>query len=219
MARITIGDTSYSACKSGGDTKSITLSHDVAATSNILIAIAHISQDSARNYTMTWNGDAMTKLSDAPTSAENQVEMFYILNPDTGTHNIVATSGSESSNVIISSIDAFVPRGCPLMNSDNATGTTDPTDTVSTLGMAEALVVAGVCHGTDSARSPSDSQTEFVDASMAVGGTDARAVAGYIITSRVSSQTMGWTGDNNYWSQITFAVGYKNGGGLILLHL
>ena len=214
---ITIGDTSVSAVKSGADTESITLSQAVAAASNLLVVMVIYQQDSARNSTVAFNGDAMTKLVDVSNdaTAANQVELFYLRSTDTGTHNIVVSCGSQSSNVVVAAIDAFIPSNSQFIDSDSATGTTDPALAVPCKG-TESLIIAGVSHASDSARTPSNSQTEICDVSMAVGGTQGRGVAGYKVVSGATSQAMNWAGTNGAWVEAGASFSYEYGGGFLI---
>lgn len=217
MGAIIIGDTSTSPNYFGGETTSITLAQAVAATSNLLVVMVIYQQDTARNSTVAFNGDAMTKLVDVSNDAtsQNQVELFYLKNPDTGTHNIVVTSGSQSSNVVVTAIDAFIPSNSQLIDSDSASGTTDPALAVPCKG-TESLIVAGVSHVSNTARTPDNGQTEICDLAMAEGSLQGRAVAGYKVVSGATSQAMNWSGTNGAWVEAGASFSYEYGGGFLI---
>jgi len=71
----------------------MTFSHTVGTGENKILLYAENGHASMPINTVSWNGDAMTSL--ISTSSQGVItKIWYILNPDEGTHNLVATSAN-----------------------------------------------------------------------------------------------------------------------------
>jgi len=83
-----------------GNPASITWSHVITGANNILVVSGYYtgSGSGCTNWTgITYNGDALTKLSYVDMQAGACAIVWYLVNPDTGTHDLVATESSASN--------------------------------------------------------------------------------------------------------------------------
>lgn len=96
----------YDAVSSGelvpGDSP-LTISHICSGTNKLLlVAVSHYAAASSVITGITYNGVALTKLSEAPYNTDLAIDQIWgLLNPDTGTHNIVI---SFSTNTYIRAV-------------------------------------------------------------------------------------------------------------------
>jgi hypothetical protein len=87
------GAIAQDAVSSGGGAGNavITVSHTVSGANTVLFVMA--AQDASSTITMTgtYNGDALTSVRREVRTGSQCQELFYIINPDPGTHDIVIT--------------------------------------------------------------------------------------------------------------------------------
>lgn len=72
----------------------MTFSHTIADNGNMILFYIEIGHISMPVTGVTWNGDAMTSLINYDGSNGGYTRIWYLINPDVGTHNIVATSAN-----------------------------------------------------------------------------------------------------------------------------
>lgn len=127
----------------GGGTVDLTL----GASATILVASVYYNSAGAVTPTATWNGDAMTSLGAVDLQDEEgagsglQNWLFYILNPDTGTHTLSITdSASRPLGFSAASYSGVDSVGTPSLIGSTTAGTLTHTITTGTGGW---LVMGG----------------------------------------------------------------------------
>lgn len=111
-------------------------------------------------------------------------EVWYLHNPTTGTHNVVATYPVSMGGIYgaISSWSGVKTSGQPdATSSSTADWTADPTNKTITTVADNSLVIDAWATGTGSSTGPSGGQTRL--------GTDNSS---YKVAGTAGSQTMGW---------------------------
>ena len=165
----------------------VTWNHTVAAGDNrILIVVWTDDQSDATVSGITYNSVALTK---AVTGAQDQTitEIWYLLNPATGSNEISISLNSSSDNYSAGAVDFHgVKQQAPTATAnDNDTSTATisvsltPTDNNS-------LIVDGVCGNNGSTTTPGASQVEFFDAA---GGSDFGAGSYKVLSGGGGSST------------------------------
>lgn len=188
---------------------SLTWSHTVGANANRFLVVGVSTFTNAplptqRVTGVTYNGTPMTRIAtQLATDNQSAIEMFQLLNPPSGTANVVvsltAVNYAVGGSASFSNVNQSTPTGAPQTNSGN--GTTLPNVTVAS--SASEMVIDTV--GTSPAGgflAPSASQTErwngspFFSNSFSVG-------AGSTRTGAAPSVTMTWLMS----SQAPWAIG------------
>lgn len=121
----------------------LTVSHTVAAsTSGILFACIFIENTSGITGTPTYNGDNMTLIDTYQTASEG-VFLYYIANPDSGTHDISVTRASTSNKMDVIGVSyTGVTLTSPIDQSNKSTSDTDLTFDVTTTAANEWAILA-----------------------------------------------------------------------------
>ncbi len=188
---------------------SLTWSHTVGANTNRFLVVGvstftNTPVPAQRVTGVTYNGTPMTRIAtQLATDNQSAIEMFQLLNPPSGTANVVvsltAVNYAVGGSASFSNVNQSTPTGSPQTNSGN--GTTLPNVTVTS--SASDMVIDTV--GTSPAGgflAPSASQTErwngspFFSNSFSVG-------AGSTRTGAAPSVTMTWLMSN----QVPWAIG------------
>lgn len=130
--------TSYGNNGAGG-TSSITLSHTCASGASILVVCLAANSSTDIFTGVTYNGVAMTRAIESDVRKAGAI--YYLVNPDSGTHNIVAS---------ISSSDGFGVGGISLTGAGAIIGNSGHNDgsggtvniTSATTGTAGGIIIA-----------------------------------------------------------------------------
>ncbi len=184
----------------------LTFAHTTAGTNRLLIVgvSININNNAAGAVSsVTWNGTALTLLGTNNDAANTRrVEMWYLLAPGTGTHNVVVnvTTGATNLGVVagattFTGVDQNVPLGS-FVSTDGAAGTASSADvpsvingmildTVATDG-TQTLTVAGPQNSQWNVRSSNTTGTGV----RGVGST--RSGAPSVPISETFSGTSNW---------------------------
>ncbi len=198
---ITIDDDSFAE----NELTSLSWSHTVASGANrILLVFFYYWRNGGQTISgITYNSVALTKLDSQLNGDAQQriLEIWYLLNPDTGTHTIAATgTGSAASKqggalsllgVLQSAPTSFKTSGDSNNCSVNVTGAT-----------GDLFVDGWGKSGTNASTTPGTGQTKFIGFSQSSNQTlDCSYKDG------TTSTTMSWTASNaNDWAQIAVRV-------------
>lgn len=113
----------------GGSGSGATWSHTVTGT-NTFLWVSTIGGIGTDNVTaVSYNGVSMTKVGSALTSGDRYSTGWYLINPATGTHNIVITGGAQSWGVGVSYTG--VEQSSPIDASNTFTFTSQTTGTTT----------------------------------------------------------------------------------------
>ena len=89
-------DNSADGGNNGGSTTSLTYSYTVGSGSNRLLVVNLIGDTSADDISsVTYAGTPMTLVGKVQAPSNNWQYLYYLLNPSSGSHNIVVTAGSQ----------------------------------------------------------------------------------------------------------------------------
>ena len=128
-------------------TSSHTQSLTVSGTDRVLI-VGTVSNGNAITG-VTYNSVAMTELdSNINFAGSLDHQIWYLIAPDTGTNNIVAsTSGSQNIFVTAASYTGVSQTGFPDNNNNNTVGSIDEYNTSLTPTVDDCWVVLAACGG------------------------------------------------------------------------
>jgi hypothetical protein len=127
------------------NTSSLTWSHTTSAGSDRILIVGVSSDQNDPVSTITYNGVNLTKLESEKYGFVNKVELWYLVNPSSGTHNVVVTLSSSSDGlgggaVTYTGVDQSTPVGTAVKNNGY---NLNPTVTVSSA--ADELVIDVLC--------------------------------------------------------------------------
>ncbi len=140
-------DNSADGGNNGGSTASLTYSYTVGSGSNRLLVVNLVGDTSADDISsVTYNGAPMTLLKKLQAPSNNWQYLYYLLNPSSGSHNIVVTAAS--SHYLISQAASWSDvsqSGQPdaLTTNTAPVGSTSTSTSLTTIASG-SLVVQGV---------------------------------------------------------------------------
>jgi len=143
-----IGNKTYANSSPGSNSYTVGHSQNVGAGSMLLVTIV---MSSSVNFSgCTYGGSAMTLvLNSFYSSLSQRVVSFYILNPSTGSNNVVASfTGNQWNNVSMSAI-SFTGAG-GIGNSKNKGGMTSPNSQSLTISENSVIVATGLSNTSQS---------------------------------------------------------------------
>lgn len=192
-----------------GTTNPHTLSYTCAATAKLLVVCLFVAGGTGRTGgNVTYNAKNMTDSGQGfvcyATSPEAGVEIWFMINPDTGAAHDISVPNTNGVNLQISA-SSWIPSlgGCAKDTSNKATGTTANPSLTLTVNQDGTLVISGLGSGyKDAPTAGSGYQiVNTYDAGAMVWG-DERALA-----IAASSATVAFTQSADDWGQI--AIGFK----------
>ncbi len=188
------------------NTASVTLSHTTGAGVDrlLLVGVSMRSGDQSVN-SVTYNGLALTRVGEQSNGAATRMEMWQLINPPSGTYNVVATLSASGRAVVGATTFSGVDQTEPLGPFVSTTGTSAaPSVTVSSA--AGEIVFDTVANAAgQTAMAPGAGQTERWDVDS--GGFNAQDVRGGASTEAgAASVTMSWTAGNDDWAIGAVAV-------------
>lgn len=155
---------------------------------------------------ITYNAVALTRVAQATASSGgDRAEIWRLLAPASGAHNLVVTNSSGNTADHAGTIAIFnttgqdaagTPEGTAATNSSSTTGTS--TGSLSIAGMASGdLVIACISNGAGAAITPSNTGgtglTEFYD--TGVGGEESE---GFRVSDACTAVSGSWTGATSW---------------------
>lgn len=189
---IAIGDN----CKAGcDDCGSLTTECTVSSCSD-QVMIASVSREETGDTepnSVTWNGDAMTKVVGDGYFGQGEIIQYYILNPDVGTHDLVATfDGGSSIDIVLGMVTLCNAKQQAAEASCSGGADINSCD-ITTQSTGAMLISSGgsVQNTTWAIDAGEDLDTEVYEKSPPSWGMD--SVMGYGDTQTAGSYTCGWT--------------------------
>lgn len=172
----------------------LTWSHSVGSgTDRYLVVAVATDDESITCSTITYNGDSMTEVLEQGAQGVHPC-IYYLANPDSGTHNIVATV-SASSDIAGGAISlAGVDQGAPD-DSDYNSVVRSPSITLTTGADNSWIVDVATSGNQNMTFSAGASQTDRVN--HIDSGTSRIAMSHKTIAS-AGSGTTSWTGNDDY---------------------
>ena len=140
-------DNSVDGGNNGGSTTSLTYSYTVGSGSNRLLVVNLIGDTSADDISsVTYAGTAMTLVGKVQAPSNNWQYLYYLLNPASGSNNVVITAGS--SHYLISEAASWYnvkQSAQPDASTTNTAAATSTSVTTSLTTVASgSLVVQGL---------------------------------------------------------------------------
>ncbi|MEW6043433.1 MAG: hypothetical protein AB1608_04150 [Thermoproteota archaeon] len=182
-----------------------TLSHTVAGTVKLLLVAVSIGDDTAVTN-ITYSNQSLTRIRfDEITTTDRRSELWYLVNPPSGTANVVVTL-DKNEQIVFGAISLTgVHQSNPIdahNGSTDATGTTEPSTSLTTT--VDNAFIVDVVSTVDGTMTPGASQTERWD--LAQG-----QLAGSASTEQATIQTsytMSWTNDGgtDQWAMSAAAL-------------
>jgi hypothetical protein len=181
------------------------LSHTVAGTNKLLIVGVSIGDDSAVS-TVTYSGQSLTLIRfDEVTTTDRRSELWYLVNPPSGTADVVVTL-DKNEQIVIGAISFTNVHQSGPINADN--GDTDLTDTthpsVSLTTTIDNALIVDVVSAVNGPMTPSAYQTERWDLNRGqlVGSGSTNQ------TTTANTYTMSWTNDGglDQWAMSAAAI-------------
>lgn len=170
-----------------------TLSHTVAAGTDILVVGAMVETAADVNLSATWNGGAMTKFVEEDACGGTVgATLFYLDSPTAGTHDVVISGGT------INSIRVFA-ADLDNKNITDSVGTTQsnflthvPSSSLTTDGTGDGVCFDVRAVNNTGGYTVDSGQTQIVNASSFTAGYT--ALASYRKYTAGNDCTMSWTG-------------------------
>lgn len=185
---------------SGTDVTSLTIAHTCTGSNLVLVVVATIQGNAATVTGITYNGVAMTLgKKGGPDADNNQVYLFYLANPATGTNNIVITYSGNASPVFgagISYTGANVSSPLGAIGSTNDS-VQNPSHSLTT-SFVNSFIVDGFVRETGTTTAPTASGTGHTLRQEAHDNSSLFSVhaAGDVSTTAATSYTFGWNTDS-----------------------
>ncbi|MFZ1756834.1 MAG: hypothetical protein WBO46_22360, partial [Caldilineaceae bacterium] len=183
-----------------GAVSSISLNHTTGAGSNRLMLVGiSIEQDEGGDADVTavsYGGQALTFVGEAPVSGEAHAQIWRLVNPASGTASVVASvSGAGSSDAFVVGVSTFtgVNQSAPLGTfATSNDGTTPATITVSAAANDLVFGVIALDDARSLTSSTSGGQSERWDVSNSQGSNDG-ITGGAATKPGAASVTLSWT--------------------------
>jgi len=189
------------ASTSATNAASVTWSHTVGSSANILI-VGLATEDTSSSVlnvsAITYNGVAMTAVSGAlgtaGSSTLDRAQLFYLLNPPTGAHTVAVTFGGAVNDVAAGSVSLSGVTGAPATAAANTATSGTAISASATVATAGSWLVDVVCSGASNATFTAGSgQTvrwsKAVSGNGGAGSTQAPSATGSIATSYTASSS------------------------------
>lgn len=211
-------DTSASATWAPAPAAAVSWSHTVGSGSDRLLLVAiHLRSDDETVSGITFNSVAMTFVAAVSYgSGALRTEIWQLVNPDTGSHGIVATlvgtvtSTGGGSSMSFSGVDQTTPIGNTNTGTQDAGGGTSITTSLTT-AQGNSWVVDAVTHRNDIDITAGGSQANVLEhnnGTSTIGGMSTRA------TTSAGSYSMSWSdGADHQWRHVLAEVRDAAGGG------
>lgn len=170
---------------------SVTFAHTVGANGQrLLIVCVSIAQSSGAVTSATFNGVAMTKaINKVLVSGSNyECAIFYLVNPPTGTYNVVVNFSASSNYAVGAASFFFVNQASPADNT-NSTSAASGAPVLSITTVEKALIIDSIISAAATARTQGAGQS--VIHTQTINGGDSGA-GSYKIATSAGSYNMSW---------------------------
>lgn len=145
-----------------GNPASLTTSYTQAAGSDKILVVIFGSENALTHATVTFDGNALTKLVESAVFGTLLESMWYLIDPPEVTGDIVLTPGDNGDIGLVATSWDNVDQSNPFRASNSATGTSD-TPSVAVTSEVGDLVLDGVGHNALGSGTPGAGQIELAD--------------------------------------------------------
>ncbi len=184
------------------DQSSVTVSHTTSGTNRLMLVGVAMDPHGDSVSSITYNGVNLTFVgAEEASGTHSRVEIWALVAPDTGTHDVVVNLTGTSHNGVTVGVTTFtgVNQTAPLLHFSSASGSS--TTASATVVSATDDLVFGAVHSHNGADVvPDASQTELWDvvSDQSNGGGSVAAGAASVVTS--------WTVADSEWSVAAVSV-------------
>lgn len=200
------------------DVSSGTFAHTVGSGSNrLLIVGVSVWHWQYAPTAITYNGDALTKMTPQPGHDGNEqtVQMWYLVNPDVGTHDIEVTFNPSPPDFAFATVGAVsltgVDQSTPIGTFTSATGTTEAR-TLNVSSEVGDLVVSTVVWGggtNDITLGSGGTEAWLYGPSTPGSASDEQWGAGMTKPGKAGTTAMSYTFDETNWFSTICGVAVK----------
>jgi hypothetical protein len=184
-----------SSVNSATDVTSLTVSHTCTGSDLTLTAIVTIGGNAATCTGVTYNGVAMTQgVVSGPDGDNNRTYIFYLANPATGAHNLVASFSANASPVSLGGISLTgTNTSSPIGASATPSGTSGNFSNSITTSFVNSIVVDGFVQGAQTAGdAPAATGTNHTSKYTFSAGLAGNVGGGITTTTAAGSRSLGW---------------------------
>ncbi len=179
---------------------SFTISHTTSGTDRLmLVGISHNPNNDEIVSSITYNGTALTLVGSATYSNDTRAEIWRLVAPDTGTHDVVITFSANMSYGAVADVMTFteVNQTTPLGTFASASGESAGPATVNVSSVTNELVFDTVACETCDSLTVGGGQTEYWNLSQ----NDGHVMGAGSTEPGAATVTMSWTlGSLDYWA-------------------
>ena len=174
-----------------------TFSHTVASHDDRCLIVATAARGGVTVSSATYNGDALTKIDGQTFDGDERVELWYLLTPDTGTHDVVVTF-SATQNVGVVAASYYNVDSVGTFNSNTGSAVTASSVTMTNTAGHAIVDVLGLQTGsTTFDMDPTAGQVERHSeqtSNMQMGYSDKLSAS--------ANNTMSWSFSSNYYAEL-----------------
>ncbi|MCP4172981.1 MAG: DUF2341 domain-containing protein, partial [Fuerstiella sp.] len=181
---------------------SVTVSHTTSGTNRLMLVGVSTDPHGETVASVTYNGDSLTLVgSEEDPGAHSRVEIWSLLVPDTGTHDVVVTMSGAGHHGTTVGVMTFtgVDQATPLVNFSSAFGSSTAASTTVTSATDDLVFGVVGSHGGSSA-AQGVGQTEYWD--NAANSTNGSGT----LEAGAASVTTSWTVNNDDWSVAAVSI-------------
>lgn len=172
---------------------SFTEAFTVSGTNRLLLVTVSRFPSANTISSLTYNGDALTKLDTQIDADDQAVEIWYLVNPDTGTNNIVGNLTAGTEIVLGFTSWTCVNQSTPLGTQAKAAGSgTTPSVNVSSASGELVIDAVETFGGTLSVGAGQTQRINRNDGAGFLLGTSTEAGAGTVTMSWTKSASSSW---------------------------
>ena len=188
-------------------------SHRVENHENrILIVVSSVEEDNSGDHvisSITYNGDPLTKADSAEigSSIIASSEIWYLLNPDVGTHDIIINYNGGPIRYCAAGAISFynVAQQAPEVTNTNTSTSTSSINTDITALSDGSIIIDNVACGANSGFLPGTDQTEFYEERTSGAGAAGAGSYKELLTAGATSMTQTASFDVNRMAHVVVA--------------
>ncbi|MDQ8023504.1 MAG: DUF4347 domain-containing protein, partial [Moraxellaceae bacterium] len=205
---VTVGSTTSAATSTSGAT-SLSWSHTVAAGSDRMLVVSIAARNDGPVDTVTYGGQALTRLSSVIGDGVVVAEIWYLLNPTVGSANVVISLGSTHEFVAgatnFTGVDQTTPFGTVKTDADD--GSTNSSASVSSAA-GDVVIDVIALRQQDGTPSIGGGQSLLWTERVGNSSADPTGASSYEIASG-SSTSMTWSSIDNNSAHAAIGVAIK----------
>jgi hypothetical protein len=198
-------DGSTSTTSGGGGVASLTYAYNAPNTNNRVLVVTVQVHGVCGLLSATYNNVSMTSAVTGSDANFNRVQIFYLVNPVSGSHNVVITPALSCPLTSSASSWSNVDQTTPIAHTATPTSGTSTTPSINFTTNSGEMVIDSLVGNITTAPVVGGSQTAIQSTTNSSMG-----VAASYKTASAGSTTMGWTIQNTDWVQAAISLSPVN---------